>query len=73
MTLVIISNIILCAVVLAAIVAKLVWAIATQHRDHSTLIPARRSSEVAKGLALHEDSRQLTELTIVQLRIPDNG
>ena len=52
-------------IVLAVIVGKLVWAIATAHRDRFGLIPIRSSSEVAKGLDLDEDSQPATEVALI--------
>lgn len=61
----ILGNVIICAIVLAVIVGKLVWAIATAHRDRFGLIPIRSSSEVAKGLDLDEDSQPATEVALI--------
>jgi hypothetical protein len=64
MTAIIISNAVLCAVVLVAIVGGHAWAIATQHHDWPRLTTTDWGSEAVPELDLDVESQPMPEVAI---------
>jgi len=61
MTIVIILNVILCAAVVVGVVAPLVWAIVTQHRDEPETVVATRGTRRVPVRVARRGRRRLLE------------
>jgi hypothetical protein len=61
MAVVVILNAILCAAVIVAVVALLVWAILTQHHDRPAAVVTRRVHRQLPGSVAHRGPERLLE------------